>query len=83
MTEAFHQYTKDKEETGKKLDWVFEEVATKVREQESFRKEPAERHQGVTRTINDLFQLSPSSLGRSAQRCRSTNFALISPNRLK
>ena len=54
MTEAFHQYTKDKEETGKTLDWVFEEVATKVREQKEFKKELAERHQGVTRTINAL-----------------------------
>ena len=54
MTEAFHQYTKDKEETGKKLDWVFAEFEKKVIEEESFRKELQERHNHVLSTINEM-----------------------------
>ena len=56
MTEAFHQYTKDKEDTGKKLDWVSNEFESKVTEQEAFRKELEERHKHMLSTINEMIQ---------------------------
>ena len=54
MTEAFHQYTKDKEDTGKKFDWVFNQFENKVTEQEALRKELEERHKHMLNTINEM-----------------------------